>query len=170
MSEQENANKDEVETEKMTLLVFAGDLDKVMGAFVIANAAAVMDIEVQMFFAFWGLNAIRKEKYKSPHKNFMSRMFGWMMPKGANRLKLSQMNMMGMGSSMIKGVMKKKNVMSLPDLIKSAQELGVTFIACEMSMNVMGFYKEELLDGVKLAGAATAIAHASESKTTLFVS
>ena len=156
--------------ERMTLLIFVGDLDKVLGAFIIATGAAVMDIEVNMFFAFWGLNALRKDKCKTPRKDFLSRTFGWMMPKGANKLKLSQMNMMGMGTSMMKGVMKKKNVMSLPDLINTAQDLGVEFTACEMSMNVMGLKKEELLDGVKLAGVATALASASESKTSLFIS
>jgi peroxiredoxin family protein len=158
------------EVEKMTLLVFAGDLDKVLGAFIIANGAAAMDIEVNMFFAFWGLNALRKEKCKAPRKDFLSGMFGWMMPKGANKLKLSQMNMMGMGTSMMKRVMRKKNVMSLPDLIKTAQDLGVKFTACEMSMNVMGFKKEELLDGVKLAGVVTALASATESEASFFIS
>ena len=170
MPEQEEIKDAGEETEKMTLFVFAGDLDKVLGAFVIATGATAMDIEVHMFFAFWGLNALRREKYKTPRKDFLSRMFGWVMPKGANKLKLSQMNMMGMGTSMMKRVMKKKNVMTLPDLIDTAQELGVKFTACEMSMNVMGFKKEELLDGVKLAGVATALASASESKTSLFIS
>ncbi len=170
MSEHEESINTEEEIENMTLLVFAGDLDKVIGAFVIATGAAAMDIKVQMFFAFWGLNALRKEGYKNPRKDFISRMFGWMMPKGANKLKLSQMNMMGMGSAMMKRVMKKKNVMSLPDLIKTARDLGVEFIACKMSMDVMGLQKEELLDGVKLAGVATALAHASESRTSFFIS
>jgi len=162
-------NQDQ-KVERMTLLVFASDLDKVLGAFIIATGAAAMDIKVNMFFAFWGLNALRKEECKIPRKDILSKMFGWMMPKGANKLKLSQMNMMGMGTSMMKGVMKKKNVMSLPDLISTAQDLGVEFTACEMSMNVMGFKKEELLDGVKLAGVATALDSASESKTSLFIS
>jgi peroxiredoxin family protein len=162
-------NQDQ-KVEKMTLFVFAGDYDKIMGAFIIATGAAAMDIEVHMFFAFWGLNTLRKDTCKIPRKDFLSRMFGWMMPKGASKLKLSQMNMMGMGTSMMKRVMKKKNVMSLPDLIKAAQELGVKFTACEMSMNVMGFKKEELLDGIKLVGVATALASTSESKTSLFIS
>jgi peroxiredoxin family protein len=170
MPEQEEIKDAGEETEKMTLLVFAGDLDKALGAFIIATGAAAMDIEVHMFFAFWGLNALRREKYKTPHKDFLSRMFGWMMPKGANKLKLSKMNMIGLGTSMMKRVMSKKNVMSLPDLIRTAQDLGVKFTACEMSMNVMGLRKEELLDGVKLAGVATALATASESKTSLFIS
>ena len=93
-----------------------------------------------------------------------------MLPKGASKLKLSKMNMMGLGTSMMKRVMKKKNVMSLPVLIKTAQDLGVKFTACEMSMNIMGIRKEELLDGVKLAGVATALSEASESKISLFIS
>jgi len=156
--------------EKMTLLIFSGDLDKILGAFILANGAALMDIQVTMFFAFWGLNAIRKEKYRSSGKDFLARIFGWMIPKGASKLKLSKMNMMGLGTSLMKHVMKKKNVMSLPDLIESARELNVRFVACEMSMSVMGFRKEELLDGVKLAGVATALATASESKTAFFIS
>jgi len=170
MPEQEIIKDNTEEVEKMTLLVFAGDLDKILGAFIIATGAAAMDIEVRMFFAFWGLNALRREKCKTSRKDFLSRMFGWMLPKGANKLKLSKMNMMGLGTSMMKRVMKKKNVMSLPVLIKTAQELGVKFTACEMSMNIMGIGKEELLDGVKLAGVATALSEASESKTSLFIS
>ena len=92
------------------------------------------------------------------------------MPKGADKLKLSQMNMMGMGTSMMKRIMKKKNVMSLPTLIQTAIELNVKLIACEMSMNVMGYSKDELLDEVRLAGVATALSEASDSKTTLFIS
>jgi len=170
MTDEEKFNRPEEVVERMTLLVFAGDLDKVLGAFIIANGAAVMDIKVHMFFAFWGLNALRKGKHKTSHYNFLAKMFGWMMPKGADKLKLSQMNLMGMGTSMMKRVMKKQNVMSLSDLIKTARDLGVQLTACEMSMNVMGLKKEELLDGVKLAGVATAIANASESQTSLFIS
>jgi len=158
------------EIEKMTLLIFSADLDKVLGAFVVATGAALMDIEVTMFFAFWGLNALRKENYKAKGKGFVQKMMGWMMPKGPNKLKLSQMNMMGLGTKMMKGVMKKQKVMDLPSMIKMSGDLGIKFVACEMSMNVMGFKKEELVDGVRLAGVATAVAEASESKTTLFVS
>lgn len=163
-------NQVEEENEKMTLLVFSSDLDKVLGAFVIATGAALMDVQVTMFFAFWGLNVLRKDQATAGGKNFMSKMLAWVLPKGPDKLKLSNMNMMGMGTSMMKHVMKKQKVMDLPSLIKMAQELDVKFVACEMSMNVMGFKKEELLDGVQLAGVATAISEASDSKVQLFIS
>ena len=158
------------EVEKMTLLIFSDNLDKMLGAFILATGAALMDIEVTMFFAFWGLNVLRKGKYKAKNKNFLSRMFGFMMPKGADKLELSKLNMLGMGTAMMKHVMREKNVMSLPKLIESARQLNVKFVACQMSMDVMGLKKEELLDGVSLAGVATALAMASESKTSFFIS
>lgn len=160
----------EEENEKMTLLVFSSDLDKVLGAFVVATGAALMDIEVTMFFAFWGLNVLRKKGAKTTGKSFVHRMMGRMLPKGPDELKLSNMNMMGLGTRMMKGIMKKQKVMDLPSLMKLAQDLDIRFVACEMSMNVMGMKKEELLDGVQLAGVATAVAKASDSKTTLFIS
>ena len=160
----------EEENEKMTLLVFSGDLDKVLGAFVIATGAALMDIEVTMFFAFWGINVLRKKNASGNGKSLVHRMMGRMMPKGPGELKLSSMNMGGMGTRMMKGIMKKQNVKDLPSLMELARELDIRFVACEMSMNVMGFKKEELLDGVQLAGVATAVANASESKTSLFIS
>ena len=160
----------EEENERMTLMVFSGDLDKALGAFVIATGAALMDIEVTMFFAFWGLNVLRKKTAKARGKSLVHRMMGWMLPKGPDELKLSNMNMMGLGTRMMKSIMKAQKVMDLPALIKLAQSLDIKFVACEMSMNVMGLKKEELVDGVQLAGVATAVARASESKTTLFIS
>lgn len=155
--------------DKKNLIVFSGDLDKAIASFIIANAAAAMGRQVSMFFTFWGLNILRKPDKVKLHKNFISTMFGKMMPRGSKKLGLSKMNMSGMGAKMIRGVMKAKNIDSLEDLIKTAQENGVELIACSMSMDVMGIQKEELIDGVKLGGAAAMIANAEESDMSLFI-
>jgi peroxiredoxin family protein len=156
-------------TDQMSIILFSGDLDKALAAFVIANGALAMDTKVTMFFAFWGLNVLRKERGPSPAKDVLSRMFGWMMPRGANRLRLSKMHMFGMGTRMMKFVMRRKNVQSLTQLIETARASGVRLVACTMSMDVMGLTKEELLDGVELGGVATFIGDACESKSTLFI-
>lgn len=155
--------------DQMSIILFSGDLDKALAAFVIANGALAMDTKVTMFFAFWGLNVLRKENATAPPKDLLSKMFGWMMPKGPNRLKLSKMNMGGMGTRMMKYVMRRKNVYSLTQLIETARSSGVRLVACTMSMDVMGLTKEELLDGVELGGVATFIGDASQSKSTLFI-
>ncbi len=151
-----------------TLLVFSDDLDKAFAAFVIANGAAAMDSPVTIFFAFWGLNVLRKPA-SSKGKDLLAKMFGFMMPRGPGKLKLSKMNMMGMGTNMMKYVMRKKNVKFLPELIASAKELGVRFVACSMSMDVMGIKKEELIDGVEVGGVATLLDAADRSNMTLFI-
>ena len=151
-----------------TLLVFSDDMDKAFATFVIANGAAAMDCPVTIFFAFWGLNVIRK-RASSSGKDLLSKMFGFMMPRGPNKLKLSRMNMMGMGTVMMKYVMKKKNVQSLPALIASAKEQGVRFVACSMSMDVMGIRKEELIEGVEVGGVVTFLDAAEKSNMTLFI-
>ncbi|WP_297430827.1 DsrE/DsrF/DrsH-like family protein, partial [Clostridium sp.] len=135
-----------------TLVVFSGDLDKAIASFIIANGASTMGKKVTMFFTFWGLNIIRKPEKVNVKKGFMDSMFGMMMPRGSKKLQLSKMNMMGMGAKMIRSVMKNKNVTSLEDLIKAAQENGIEIVACQMSMDVMGITKEELIDGVKIGG------------------
>lgn len=154
---------------KKTILLFSGDLDKALAAFIIANGAAAMGDEVTMFFTFWGLNALRKPKPPSVTKKLIEKMFGIMMPRGAEKLTLSKMHMGGMGTAMMKMVMKQKNVDSLPALIKSAQENGVQLLACSMSMDVMGLKQEELIDGVEIGGVATFIGEADESNATLFI-
>jgi len=151
------------------LIVFSGDLDKAIASFIIANAAAAMGRKVSMFFTFWGLNILRKPEKVDTQKDLMSKMFGAMMPRGSKKLSLSKMNMGGMGAKMIRGVMDDKNVDSLEDLIKLAQSNGVELLACSMSMDVMGIKQEELIDGVKLAGAAAMIANAEESDMSLFI-
>ena len=151
------------------IIVFSGDLDKAIASFIIANAAAALGRKVSMFFTFWGLNILRKPERVSVKKDFISNMFGKMMPRGSKKLTLSKMNMGGMGAKMIRGVMKNKNVDSLEDLIKLAQSNGVELVACSMSMDVMGITMEELIDGVKLGGAAAMIANAEESDMSLFI-
>ena len=151
------------------IIVFSGDLDKAIASFIIANAAASMGRKVSMFFTFWGLNVLRKPEKVKVNKNLISKMFGVMMPRGSKKLKLSNMNMGGMGPKMIRGIMKNKNIDSLEDLIKASIENGVELVACTMSMDVMGIKKEELIDGVKPGGAAAMIAHAEESDMSLFI-
>ncbi len=154
---------------KNTLIVFSGDLDKAMASMIIANGAAAMGNEVTMFFTFWGLNLLRKHKKVKVKKTFMERMFGWMMPRGPNRAKLSKMHMAGMGTGMMKSIMKKKNVMALQELMVSAKEMGVKFIACTMSMDVMGIQKKELITGLEYAGVATYLGEADEGTVNLFI-
>lgn len=151
------------------IIVFSGDLDKAIASFIIANTAAAMGRKVSMFFTFWGLNILRKPEKISVKKDIMSKMFGAMMPRGSNKLTLSKMNMGGMGAKMIRRVMKNKNIDDLESLIKASMENGVELIACSMSMDVMGIQLEELIDGVKISGAATMLANAEESDMSLFI-
>jgi NADPH-dependent 2,4-dienoyl-CoA reductase/sulfur reductase-like enzyme/peroxiredoxin family protein/TusA-related sulfurtransferase/rhodanese-related sulfurtransferase len=152
-----------------TIVCFSGDLDKVLAAFVIANGAAAMGSKTTLFFTFWGLNALRKDNPPSVSKGIMDRMFGWMMPRGANRLTLSKMHMGGMGTAMMKMVMKGKNVLSLPELIAAAQSAGIKMVACSMSMDVMGLKPEELIDGIEIGGVGAFLGAANESNATLFI-
>ena len=154
-------------SKKKTIVVFSSDFDKVMAAFVIANGALAMGSEVTMFFTFWGLNALRKPKSGPIKKNFIETMFGFMMPKGAEKLALSKMNMGGMGLQMIKGIMKEKNVASLTELIQSARASGAKLVACSMSMDLMGIKKEELLDGVEAGGVAMYLENAERGNVNL---
>jgi peroxiredoxin family protein/TusA-related sulfurtransferase len=152
-----------------TIIVFSGDMDKVLASFVIANGAAAMGRPVTMFFTFWGLNVLRKTEKQNVKKPLIDAMFGMMMPQGVNKLKLSKMNMGGMGTAMMRKVMKDKNIDSLEDLIKKAMENGVKMIACTMSMDVMGITKEELIEGVEFAGVGTYLGDAEESNVNLFI-
>jgi NADPH-dependent 2,4-dienoyl-CoA reductase/sulfur reductase-like enzyme/peroxiredoxin family protein/TusA-related sulfurtransferase/rhodanese-related sulfurtransferase len=163
--------KTEVQTSNdgKTIIVFSGDMDKVLASFVIANGAAAMGRPVTMFFTFWGLNVLRKSEPQNIKKPFIDTMFGKMMPQGVNKLKLSKMNMGGMGTAMMRKVMKDKNIDSLEELIKKAMANGVKMIACTMSMDVMGITKEELIDGVELAGVGTYLGDAEESNVNLFI-
>jgi len=154
---------------KKTIVVFSGDFDKLMAAFIIANGAAAMGSDVTMFFTFWGINALRKSAAVSVKKNLIERMFGRMMPRGAEKLGLSKMHMGGMGLAMIKGIMRKKQVPSLSQLIESAKQAGVRLVVCTMSMDLMGIRREELIDGVVEGGVAMYLDKAEAGNVNLFV-
>lgn len=152
-----------------TFVVFSGDLDKTIAAFIIANGAAAMGRKVTMFFTFWGLNILRKPKKAKVAKTFIEKMFGAMMPRGTTKLGLSRMNMAGAGAKMIRGIMKHKGISSLEELIESAKNHGVRIVACQMSMDIMGIHQEELIDGVELGGVATFIGSGEQSDMSLFI-
>lgn len=157
---------------KKTIIVFSGDYDRVMAAFIIANGAAAMDDEVTMFFTFWGLSALRKDQKPqviSKPKSGLQKMFSGMLPKNAEKLGLSKFNFAGAGRAMMKKVMKAENVMPVSELIETAQEQGIKMIACTMSMDVLGISAEELIDGIEYAGVATYLGEADEANVNLFI-
>jgi peroxiredoxin family protein len=158
-----------VDTTKKTIIVFSGDFDRVMAALIIANGAAAMGDDVTMFFTFWGLNALRKMQKVKAEKKLLQGMFGRMMPRGIAKLSLSKMNFGGMGVSMMNKVIKDAGAMSLPELLESAVEQGVKLVACTMTMDLLGFKKDELLDGVEYAGVAAYLAEADEANVNLFI-
>jgi peroxiredoxin family protein len=159
-----------VDTTKKTIIVFSDDFDRAMAAFIIANGAAAMGDDVTMFFTFWGLDLIRKkDKVKVAGKSMLQSMFGKMMPRGAGKVKLSKMNFAGMGVPMMKKVVKAAGGMQLEELIATAQEQGIKFVACTLSMDMLGFKKEELLDGVEFAGVASYLNEADEANVNLFI-
>ena len=153
-----------------TIVVFSGELDRAMAAFVIANGALAMGGKATLFFTFWGLNVLRKETAPVVEdKTFMDKLFGWMLPQGPSKLPLSNMHMGGMGTAMMKSRMASKDLPNLPDLMKSAIEGGVRLVACTMSMEAMGIRKEELIDGVELGGVAEYLGSATETHANLFI-
>ncbi|HWJ78028.1 MAG TPA: DsrE/DsrF/DrsH-like family protein [Niallia sp.] len=154
---------------KTTIVLFSGDYDKAMAAYIIANGAAAYDHEVTIFHTFWGLNALRKEENIQVKKGFIEKMFGKMMPRGANKMGLSKMNFAGFGPKMIKDVIKKHNAMPLPDLIEMAKEQDVKLVACTMTMDLLGLQKEELLDNIEYAGVAAYLGDAEEGNVNLFI-
>ena len=154
---------------KKTIIVFSGELDKALAAFTIANGVAAMGDDVTMFFTFWGLNILRRSNKVKAKKSFLQAMFGKMMPRGAGKLGLSKMNFGGMGAKMMKIVMRQEGISSLEELIASAREQGVKFVACTMSMGFMGVRKEELIDGLEYAGVASYLEEADEANVNLFI-
>lgn len=152
-----------------TLICFSDNLDRAIATFILANGAAATGGKVSIFFTFWGLNVIKKKHGPAVKKTFTEKMFARMLPKSSDGLSLSKMNMMGMGSKMIRGIMKKKNIDSLESLIQQAMANGVEFIACQMTMDMMGIKKEELLDGVTVGGVASYMQKAEESRVNLFI-
>ncbi|MFB4169966.1 DsrE/DsrF/DrsH-like family protein [Virgibacillus sp. JSM 102003] len=154
---------------KTTIVLFSGDYDKAMAAYIIANGAAAYDHEVTIFHTFWGLNALRKENQVPVKKGLMEKMFGKMMPRGADKMGLSKMNYLGMGQKMIKNVMKKHNAMPLPQLVEMAQEQDVQLIACTMTMDLLGLQKDELLDEIEYGGVAAYVGEAEDGNISLFI-
>ena len=155
--------------EGKTLILFSDDLDKVLATFVLANGAAATGKRVSIFFTFWGLNAIKKTHKPKVRKDIFGRMFSWMLPSDSTRLSLSKMNMMGIGARMMRHIMTQKGVDSLETLRQQAIDNGVEFIACQMSMDVMGVRREELLDNVTVGGVASYMERAEQSNVNLFI-
>jgi peroxiredoxin family protein len=153
------------------MIVFSGDLDKALAAFIIGTGAVAMGMEVVMFFTFWGTPVLRAPEKTGKNKDLISKMFGWMLPKGASKLKLSQMHMGGAGTAMMKSLMKKKNVASLDQMIPLAADLGVKIYICEMSMDLMGFQREEMIQYPDLTycGVAKFLEEAMDSRIQLFL-
>ena len=150
-------------------MLFSDDLDKTLATFVLANGAAATGEKVTIFFTFWGLNAIKKSHKPKVKKDIFGKMFSMMLPSDTRSLKLSKMNMMGLGSKMMRHIMKRRNIASLEQLRDSAIENGVEFIACQMSMDVMGVQREELLDNVTIGGVATYMNRTEQANLNLFV-
>ena len=158
-----------MEKKKTTIVLFSGDYDKAMAAYIIANGAAAYDHEVTIFHTFWGLNALRKDEPIQAKKGFIEKMFGKMMPRGADKLGLSKMNFAGIGPKMIKEVIKKHNAMTLPQLIEMAREQDVKLIACTMTMDLLGLKEDELLDNIEYAGVAAYLGDAEDGNVNLFI-
>lgn len=155
--------------DRAALVVFSGDLDRVLAAFVIATGAAASGLETSMFFTFWGLSVLKKKGAKAAGKGLKQRMFALMTPTGSEGLGTSQLNFFGMGATMLRSMMKEQGIASLEELMGMARELGVKMTACTMSMDAMGIAKEELVGGVQYGGVAAFMADASRARVSLFI-
>ncbi len=166
-----DALKNKTPDNKLSMIVFSGDLDKVLASFVIATGAVAMGMDVVMFFTFWGTPVLRDKNKSVGGKDFMGKMFGAMLPKGTGAVKLSNMNMAGMGTAMMKSLMQKKNVASLEQMLEMAEELGVRIYICEMSMDLMGFKRVEMIEYKHMGfdRVATFLEEAQNSKVQLFI-
>jgi len=160
--------REELPEDRASIIVFSGDLDKVLPAFIIATGAAAMGMHVSLFFTFWGLNALKKRRDLSG-KGFLEKLFALMTPVGTEGLGVSKMNFFGIGAKLLRTLMKRKQVASLEELAQMAREMGVRIIACQMSMDVLGLTKDELWDGIEVGGVATFLADATKSRVTLFI-
>ncbi len=152
-----------------TLVVFSGELDKVLAAFVIATGAAAGGLRTSMFFTFWGLSALKRKGAPAGPKSFLERMLAVVTPSGTEALRTSRMDYFGMGAVILRKMMKDKRIASLEELMALARELEVKMIACTMSMDAMGVSREELVDGLTYGGVATYMADAARSRVTLFI-
>lgn len=158
-----------MDKEKFNIVVFSGDMDKVLAAFILATTAASMDMEVKMFFTFWGLNVLRKKKLTSG-KTFLQKMMNFMNKSGASRLPLSKFNMLGMGPAVMKSMMKQSKVPSIPEFIEMSKNLGIKMIACTTTFSFMGFEKDDFMEGIdSFAGAATFLGEVREGKVSYFI-
>ena len=154
--------------DRAMLVVFSGDMDRLMAAFVLATGAAAMGMQVTMYFTFWGLAALKKTTILAG-KSIPEKLLATMLPSGPERTGTSKLHMLGMGPMMLKMMMSKHHVETLPSLIALARELGVRFIACQMTMGIMGITKEELIDDLDYGGVATCVGDASDARMTLFI-
>lgn len=155
--------------DRAALVVFSGDLDRVLAAFVIATGAAAAGLETSMFFTFWGLSVLKKKGARVAGKGLKQRMFALMTPTGPEGLGTSQLNFFGMGATMLRSMMKEQGIASLEELMGMARELGVKMTACTMSMDAMGIAKEELVGGVEYGGVAAFMADASRARVSIFI-
>jgi len=171
IEELEKESKNTPDSNAMSMVVFSGELDKLLAAFVIATGAAACGMKVSMFFTFWATAALKKAGPQAKGKSIVERMFGWMLPGGFGKRMLSKMDMCGIGSRMMAREMAKKNVASLPELIEVAKELDIEINVCEMSMSLMGIRPEELIEfpGMGYCGVARFVEQSSSSNTTLFI-
>lgn len=154
---------------RLSIIVTSNDLDRVWAALILAVGAASSGMAVSMFWAFWGLSVLRKEPAGRVEKPMMDRLFAMMLPRGINRLKLSKLNMAGIGSRVMKYTARKKKAPLPSELLVTARELGVRLVACQMSMEMMGLTRDELIDGLVYGGVATYLADASKAQITLFI-
>ena len=158
----------QVAEDRVALVVFSGDLDRVLAAFIIATGAAAMGQQVSMFFTFWGLSVLKKDNQLSG-KTLFQKMMTLMSPGSSKSLPVSKMNYFGVGAKMLRSMMKQKNVSSLEEMISLARELGVRMIACEMSRDLMGIKESELVAGLECGGVAAFLADSFKSRTSLFI-
>jgi len=155
--------------DRAALVVFSGDLDRVLAAFVIATGAAAAGLETSIFFTFWGLSVVKKKGAAVASKGFKQRMFAMMTPEGSEGLGTSQLNFFGMGATMLRSMMKEQGIASLEELMGMAKDLGVKMMACTMSMDAMGIAKDELLSDLEFGGVAAFMADASRARVSLFI-
>ena len=161
--------RERVPENRAAIVVFSGDLDRVLAAFVLATGAAAAGLETSMFFTFWGLSVLKKKGAPSGSKTLKERMFAMMTPSGSESLGTSKLNFFGAGAVMLRSMMKEKGIASLEELAALARDLGVKMTACTMSMDAMGVSKEELTEGLEYGGVATFMADATRARVSLFV-
>jgi peroxiredoxin family protein len=166
---EQRISKLEQKDNNLTMVLLSGDFDKAMAAFIIANGALAMGKEVTIFVTFWGLDVIKKPRFSTPGRDILEKMVLWMRPKGPNNIGTSKMNFGGIGPKLFRFMMKRKKVEGLDSLINMATEFGVKIIACQMSMDLMGIKKENLLDGIEVGGVAAFLGSSYNSNTTLFI-